>query len=77
MTEYTRPRDRIKKIFSVLRTKPFVKEVFSIVTCIYRCFDSQAPENRIKSIYKFSLFRTLPQACRGVFYAGCFNNLLA
>ena len=34
----------IKKIYSVPRTEPFVNEVFSIVTCIYRPFDSQAPE---------------------------------
>ena len=34
------PDPGIKKIFSV----PCVNEVFSIVTCIYCRFDSQAPE---------------------------------
>ena len=38
------PGPGIPKIFSVPPTEPCVNEVFSIVTCIYRRFKSQAPE---------------------------------
>ena len=41
MTYYTGPRD-LKKKFSVPHTEPCLNEVFSIVTCIYRRFDSQS-----------------------------------